>query len=166
YYLVAPAEAASNLARYDGVRYGGIGLPPDADAGARETLEDMYIRTRSEGFGPEVKRRIMLGTYALSAGYYDQYYLTALKTRRMIAERYAAALIDCHALLAPVTPGPAFRLGERDADPMAMYLEDVYTVGVSLAGLPAIALPAGFADVDGARLPVGVQLVGHAFQEA
>jgi aspartyl-tRNA(Asn)/glutamyl-tRNA(Gln) amidotransferase subunit A len=161
YYLVAPAEASSNLARYDGVRYGRRAELRDG-----ETLEDMYVRTRSEGFGPEVKRRIMLGTYALSAGYYDQYYLTALKTRRLIAQRYAAALVDCHALLAPVTPGPAFRLGERDADPMAMYLEDVYTVGVSLAGLPSIALPAGFAEVDGSRLPVGVQLVGRAFDEA
>lgn len=161
YYLVAPAEASSNLARYDGVRYGRR-----AELREGESLEGMCIRTRSEGFGPEVKRRIMLGTYALSAGYYDRYYLTALKTRRLIAQRYAAALVDCHALLAPVTPGPAFRIGEREADPMAMYLEDVYTVGVSLAGLPALALPAGFAEADGARLPVGVQLVGRAFDEA
>jgi aspartyl-tRNA(Asn)/glutamyl-tRNA(Gln) amidotransferase subunit A len=161
YYLVAAAEASSNLARYDGVRYGRRAeLPPGG------MLEDLYRRSRSEGLGPEVQRRIMLGTHALSSGYYDAYYLTALKARRRIKSDFDAAWgSGCHALLMPISPGPAFRLGER-ADPMAMYLEDVYTVGVNLAGLPAVAVPGGWAEDGGSRLPVGVQLVGPAWQEA
>jgi aspartyl-tRNA(Asn)/glutamyl-tRNA(Gln) amidotransferase subunit A len=161
YYLVAAAEASSNLARYDGVRYGRR-----AELSPGGTLGDLYRRSRSEGFGPEVQRRIMLGTHALSSGYYDAYYLTALKARRRIKSDFDAAWgSGCHALLMPISPGPAFRLGER-ADPMAMYLEDVYTVGVNLAGLPAVAVPGGWAEDGGSRLPVGVQLVGPAWQEA
>ena len=159
YYLVAAAEASSNLARYDGVRYGRR-----AEAG--ESLHELYRRSRSEGLGPEVQRRIMLGTHALSSGYYDAYYLTALRARRRIKSDFDAAwAAGCHALLLPTSPGPAFRLGERP-DPMAMYLEDIYTVGVNLAGLPAVAVPGGHAEEGGMRLPVGLQLVGPAWQES
>ena len=166
YYLVAPAEASSNLARFDGVRYGHRA----EDAG---TLEAMYRMSRAEGFGPEVRRRIMLGTHALSSGYHDAYYLTALKARRLIRGDYDRAFTGeagaaCDAVLLPTAPGPAFVRGAKLDDPLALYLEDVYTVGASLAGLPAISLPAGFARVEGAAgpLPVGVQLVGPAFGEA
>ena len=171
YYIVAPAEASSNLSRFDGARYG---TRAQAEGGGTLTLEQMYVKSRTEGFGPEVRRRIMLGTHVLSSGYYDAYYNTALKVRRLIKQDYDAAFAaGCHAILTPSAPGPAFRLGEKLADPMAMYLEDVYTVGVNLAGLPAITLPGGWADVedDGsaappARLPVGVQLIGPAWEEA
>lgn len=171
YYIIAPAEASSNLARYDGVRYGRR-----ADLTPGEGLTQMYNRSRGERLGAEVQRRIVLGTFVLSSGYYDAYYLTALRARRLIQEAYNAAFAQgCQALLMPVTPGPAFRLGEKTNDPMAMYLEDVYTVGVNLAGLPAISVPVGYAR-DGAfeslkdddrpgRLPIGVQLVGRAFDE-
>ncbi|MEZ6233957.1 MAG: Asp-tRNA(Asn)/Glu-tRNA(Gln) amidotransferase subunit GatA [Phycisphaerales bacterium] len=171
YYLVACAEASSNLARFDGVRYGRR-----ADLGPGDELADLYARSRSEGFGEEVKRRIMLGVHALSSGYYDQYYATAMKARRLIKGDFDAAFggagggdsrsPECHAILMPTTPTPAFRAGERLGDPLAMYLEDVFTVGVNLAGLPAISVPAGMAEVDGARLPIGMQLVGAAFDEA
>ncbi|MCB9841197.1 MAG: Asp-tRNA(Asn)/Glu-tRNA(Gln) amidotransferase subunit GatA [Phycisphaeraceae bacterium] len=171
YYLVACAEASSNLARFDGVRYGRR-----ADLGPGDELADLYARSRSEGFGEEVKRRIMLGVHALSSGYYDQYYATAMKARRLIKGDFDAAFggagggdspsPKCHAILMPTTPTPAFRAGERLGDPLAMYLEDVFTVGVNLAGLPAISVPAGMAEVDGARLPIGMQLVGAAFDEA
>src|SRR5205085_634864 len=128
-----------------------------------EGLTDLYCKTRAEGFGPEVQRRIMLGTYVLSAGYYDAYYLTALKARRLIKGDYDAAFArGCHAILMPSSPTPAFKLGQKAADPLAMYLEDVYTVGVNLAGLPAITLPGGFASEDGAELPVGIQLTRAA----
>jgi aspartyl-tRNA(Asn)/glutamyl-tRNA(Gln) amidotransferase subunit A len=167
YYIVAPAEASSNLARYDGIRYGRrAGLNPD------EGLFDLYCKSRAEGFGPEVKRRIMLGTHVLSSGYYEAYYNTALKVRRRILADFNAAFSGpsgstrCHVVLMPATPGPAFRLGEKTADPLAMYLEDVYTVGVNLAGLPGATLPAGFAEVEGTRLPVGMQLVAPAFEES
>ncbi len=163
YYLIAPAEASSNLARFDGVRYGRrAALSPG------EALDDLYIRSRSEGFGPEVQRRIMLGTYALSSGYYDAYYATAAKVRRLIQNDFETALLGspgCHALLMPVAPSPAFVIGAKSADPLAMYVEDVYTVGVNLAGIPSLAIPAGFAQVDGATLPVGVQLIGAALTE-
>jgi aspartyl-tRNA(Asn)/glutamyl-tRNA(Gln) amidotransferase subunit A len=172
YYIVAPAEASSNLARYDGVRYGHRSA--GGDGRPAETLLDLYCRTRAEGFGPEVQRRIMLGTYVLSAGYYDAYYNTALKVRRKIKEDYDAAFsAGCHAILLPSTPTPAFRIGEK-VDPLSMYLEDVYTVGANLAGLPAITLPAGFAAVEGGvggeggtqcELPVGIQLIGAAWEE-
>ncbi len=161
YYLIAPAEASSNLARFDGVRYGHrCDTPAD--------LEDLFARSRSEGFGREVRRRIMLGTHILSSGYYDAYYLTALKARRLIKGDYDAVLegdSPCDALLMPATPGPAFRLGEKLDDPLALYLEDVYTAGVSLAGLPAITVPVRTAEVDGATLPAGVQIVGPAWGE-
>ncbi|KAA0213757.1 MAG: Asp-tRNA(Asn)/Glu-tRNA(Gln) amidotransferase subunit GatA [Leptolyngbya sp. PLA3] len=161
YYIVAPAEASSNLARFDGVRYGRRAALPDG-----ASLEDLYCATRTEGFGPEVRRRIMFGTHVLSSGYYDAYYLRALKARRLIRNDFDRAFDThaLHALLMPVTPGPAFRIGEKDTDPLALYLEDVYTVGVSLAGLPGIALPAGMTAGEN-PLPIGVQLVGRPFDE-
>lgn len=170
YYIVATAEASSNLARFDGIRYGRR-----AELKPGEELFDLYARSRAEGFGPEVQRRIMLGTHVLSSGYYDAYYTRALKARRLIKRDYDAALtapdspgggLGCHAVLMPATPGPAFRIGEKSNDPLAMYLEDVYTVTVNLAGLPAITVPAGFAAVEGRKLPVGIQLVGAAFDES
>ena len=164
YYLVAPAEASSNLARYDGVRYGRR-----ASIGAGEDLETLYARSRAEGFGPEVQRRIMLGTHALSSGYYDAYYNTALKARRVIKQDFDRAFDrggpGVHAVLMPTVPEPAFRIGAKTDDPLALYLQDVYTAPANLAGLPAISLPGGFAAVDGRRLPVGVQLYGPAFEE-
>lgn len=178
YYLIAPAEASSNLSRFDGVRYGHRADP--ATAGTAD-LEDMFVRSRTEGFGPEVRRRIMLGNHILSSGYYDAYYLTALKARRKIAEDYTNLLereTAAHggdaratdqpldALLMPAAPGPAFKLGEKLDDPLALYLEDIYTAGVSLAGLPAITVPVRTAEVDGVTLPAGVQIVGAHWQEA
>jgi aspartyl-tRNA(Asn)/glutamyl-tRNA(Gln) amidotransferase subunit A len=169
YYLVATAEASSNLARFDGIRYGRrAALRPG------ETLEDLYSRSRAEGFGQEVQRRIMLGTYALSAGYYDAYYLTALKVRRRIKQDFDAAFdpggdgAGCDALLMPASPEPAWKLGEKSADPLSMYLADIYTVGANLAGLPGITIPAGLAEVSsgGAKLPCGVQLIAPAWGEA
>lgn len=169
YYLIAPAEASSNLSRFDGVRYGHRAENP-------KDLEDMFVRSRTEGFGPEVRRRIMLGTHILSGGYHDAYYRTALKARRLIAGDYTSLLeaddadnaseprLD--ALLMPSAPGPAFKLGDKLDDPLALYLEDIYTAGVSLAGLPAITIPARTSDVDGVTLPTGVQLVGAHWQEA
>ena len=158
YYLIAAAEASSNLARYDGVRYTRRAPLDPADA----TLRAMYDRTRSEGFGAEVKRRIMLGTYALSAGYYDAHYLKAQQVRTLIRRDYERALGTVDAVLMPTSPVPAFPLGERLDDPLQMYLLDVFTVSANLTGLPAISVPAGFTQ---ARLPIGVQLVGRAFDE-
>jgi aspartyl-tRNA(Asn)/glutamyl-tRNA(Gln) amidotransferase subunit A len=155
YYLIATAEASSNLARYDGVRY-GVRMP-----GA--TLMEMYRKTRGKGFGAEVKRRIMLGTYALSAGYYDAYYLKAQKVRALIAQDFAQAFEQVDAIVTPTSPVPAFRLGERTADPLAMYLADIYTVTGSLAGVPGISVPAGSTSEG---LPVGLQIFGPAFGEA
>ena len=155
YYLIATAEASSNLARYDGVRY-GVRVP-----GA--TLMEMYRKTRGKGFGAEVKRRIMLGTYALSAGYYDAYYLKAQKARALIARDFAQAFEQVDAIVTPTSPVPAFRLGERTADPLAMYLADIYTVTGSLAGVPGISVPAGRTPEG---LPVGLQIFGPAFGEA
>jgi aspartyl-tRNA(Asn)/glutamyl-tRNA(Gln) amidotransferase subunit A len=161
YYLIATAEASSNLARYDGVRYGHRAAPRPGD-----TLADLYARSRSEGFGPEVQRRIMLGTHVLSSGYYDAYYLTAQKARRLIKADYDRAFAaGCDAVLMPVAPTPAFRIGEKVHDPLALYLEDVYTVGVNLSGLPGLAFPAGFADEAGRELPVGLQVIGPALGE-
>ena len=159
YYLVAPAEASSNLARYDGVRYGHRAALHGAAAGVPE----MYARTRSEGFGAEVKRRIMLGTYALSAGYYDAYYVQAQRVRSLIRSDYDDAFASVDAIAMPTTPTPAFRIGERIDDPLAMYLGDVFTVSANLTGLPAISLPAGLTR---ARLPLGFQLIGRPFDEA
>jgi len=155
YYVVAPAEASSNLARYDGVRFGHRCAEP-------RDLDDLYERSRSEGFGAEVKRRIMVGTYVLSAGYYDAYYLKAQRVRRLIQRDYQAAFAEVDLLAGPTTPGTAFRLGEKSADPITMYLCDIFTTGVNLAGLPAVSLPAGFSG----GLPVGLQLVGSYFSEA
>ncbi len=167
YYLVATAEASSNLARFDGVRYGQI---PDAAASA-SSLEEFYSRVRGEMLGKEVQRRIMLGTYVLSAGYYDAYYTTALKVRRLIRRDYDRAFAErgCDAVLMPTSPGPAIRLEEKTGDPLAMYLEDIYTVGVNLAGLPSVAFPAGTAALTEGntttRLPIGMQLVGNVMDE-
>lgn len=159
YYIVAAAEASSNLARFDGARYGRRAL------GAKD-LDEMYRRSRSEGLGAEVQRRIMLGTYVLSSGYYDAYYTTALRARtRVKADFDAAFTAGCHAVLMPTTPGPAWTFGDRNNDPVAMYLEDVYTVGVNLAGLPAVSVPSTPATVNGTTLPLGVQLIGPAFEE-
>lgn len=154
YYIVAPAEASSNLARYDGVRYGR--------RVKGEGLHGMYSRTRGEGFGAEVKRRILIGTYVLSAGYYDAYYLKAQKLRTLIARDFSEAFRDVDVLLTPTAPSSAFRVGEKSDDPIAMYLNDVFTVPASLAGLPAASVPAG---LDDKGLPLGLQLIGRAFDE-
>jgi len=154
YYLIATAEASSNLARYDGVRY-GLRVP-----GA--TLTEMYRNTRERGFGPEVKRRIMLGTYALSAGYYDAYYLRAQKARALIAQDFADAFQKVDAIVTPTSPTPAFRLGEKTSDPLQMYLADIYTVTGSLAGVPGISIPCGKTK---AGLPIGMQIFGPHFSE-
>jgi aspartyl-tRNA(Asn)/glutamyl-tRNA(Gln) amidotransferase subunit A len=156
YYIVAPAEASSNLARYDGVRFG------HRAKGARD-ITDLYEKSRAEGFGPEVRRRILIGTYVLSAGYYDAYYTRAQKIRALILRDFTEAFEKCDVLLTPATPGPAFALGAKSADPVAMYLNDVFTVTVNLAGLPGLAVPAGLTP-DG--LPLGLQIIGKAFDEA
>jgi aspartyl-tRNA(Asn)/glutamyl-tRNA(Gln) amidotransferase subunit A len=160
YYVIAPAEASSNLARYDGVRYGMRA----EDAG---DLIEMYEMTRAEGFGDEVKRRIMLGTYALSSGYYEAYYGRAQKVRTRIAEDYAAAYAQVDFVVTPTSPSVAFRLGEKTDDPLAMYMNDFFTVPISLAGIPAISIPAGLAEPDGGgpQLPVGFQIAAPAFAE-
>jgi aspartyl-tRNA(Asn)/glutamyl-tRNA(Gln) amidotransferase subunit A len=155
YYLVATAEASSNLARYDGVRYGLRERQPD--------LGEMYSRTREKGFGAEVKRRIMLGTYVLSAGYYDAYYLKAQQVRTLILRDYARAFERADVVAMPTTPTPAFKIGERISDPLQMYLADIFTVSANLAGLPAVSLPCGFTED---HLPIGLQLTGRAFDEA
>ena len=154
YYVIAPAEASSNLSRFDGVRFGYRCEQP-------KNLEDLYKRSRCEGFGDEVKRRIMVGAYALSAGYYDAYYLQAQKIRRLIKNDFVAAFQDVDVILSPTTPNPAWKLGEKNNDPVAQYLEDIYTITANLAGIPGLSMPAGF--VDG--LPVGVQLLAPYFQE-
>ena len=158
YYIVATAEASSNLARYDGVHYGHRTENP-------EDLIDLYAASRAEGFGDEVKRRIMLGTYALSSGYYDAYYLRALKVRRLIKNDFDTAFQSCHAIICPTTTGPAFRFGDKTDDPLEMYLNDVYTVNANLAGIPGISIPAGHTTVDGKKLPLGFQLLGPTFSE-
>ncbi len=155
YYVIASAECSSNLSRYDGVRFGYRCQAP-AD------LADLYTRSRGEAFGAEVKRRILMGTYALSAGYYDAYYLKAQQVRRLISEDFQRALSEVDVLMGPVTPSTAFRIGEKTSDPIQMYLEDIYTIAINLAGLPAMSIPAGF--VDG--LPVGLQVIGNYFAEA
>jgi aspartyl-tRNA(Asn)/glutamyl-tRNA(Gln) amidotransferase subunit A len=155
YYIVAPAEASSNLARYDGMRYGH--RAQDADE-----LIELYEKSRAEGFGHEVQRRILIGTYVLSAGYYDAYYLRAQKIRTLIARDFSEAYKSCDVLLTPATPSAAFAIGEKIADPVSMYLNDVFTVTVNLAGLPAISVPAG---LSGDGLPLGLQIIGKAFDE-
>jgi aspartyl-tRNA(Asn)/glutamyl-tRNA(Gln) amidotransferase subunit A len=160
YYIIAPAEASSNLARYDGVRY-GLRVQP-AQAKGTGSLDDMYEATRAAGFGAEVKRRIMIGTYVLSAGFYDAYFNQAQKVRALIARDFERVWEQCDLLLTPTAPSAAFGLGEKMADPIAMYLNDVFAVPASLAGLPAISVPAG---LDGQGLPLGLQIVGRALDE-
>jgi len=155
YYVIAPAEASTNLSRFDGVRYGyRCENPVD--------LTDMYMRTRGEAFGTEVKRRIMTGTYALSAGYYDAYYLKAQKLRRLISEDFKRAFEKVDVIMGPVAPETAFKIGEKSDDPISMYLSDIYTIALNLAGLPGMSVPAGFAN----NLPVGLQIIGNSFSEA
>ncbi len=156
YYIIAPAEASSNLARYDGVRFGNRELP--AGAG----LQDMYAATRAAGFGPEVQRRILIGTYVLSAGFYDAYYTQAQKVRTLIARDFERAWLQCDLLLTPTAPSAAFALGEKSADPLAMYLNDVFTVPSSLAGIPAMSVPGG---LDAGGLPLGLQIIGKPLDE-
>ena len=155
YYVVAPAECSTNLSRFDGVRYGYRCADPI-------DLEDMYTRTRTEGFGDEVKRRILIGTYVLSSGFYDAYYLKAQQARRLIQQDFVNAFKEVDLLMGPTSPSPAFKFGEKTADPLTMYLEDIYTIGVNLAGLPGISIPAG--QLDG--LPVGLQIIGNYFSES
>jgi aspartyl-tRNA(Asn)/glutamyl-tRNA(Gln) amidotransferase subunit A len=155
YYVVAPAECSSNLSRFDGVRFGYRCSQP-------RDLTDLYKRSRGEGFGAEVKRRIMTGTYVLSAGYYDAYYLKAQKVRRLITDDFRAAFQKVDLLVGPTTPTPAFAIGAKIDDPVTMYLNDIYTIGANLAGLPALSVPCGF--IDG--LPMGLQLIGPHFSEA
>jgi aspartyl-tRNA(Asn)/glutamyl-tRNA(Gln) amidotransferase subunit A len=155
YYIIAPAEASSNLSRFDGVRYGHR-------AAHYGDLEDMYKKSRSEGFGAEVKRRIMIGTYVLSHGYYDAYYLQAQKLRRMIADDFQASFRECDVIAGPVAPTVAWKIGAKSDDPVANYLADIFTLPASLAGLPGMSLPAGFGEGD---MPVGLQLIGNYFDE-
>jgi len=156
YYIIAPAEASSNLSRFDGVRYGHR-------AAEYRDLLDMYKKSRAEGFGAEVKRRIMVGTYVLSHGYYDAYYLQAQKIRRIIADDFQRAFAECDVIMGPVAPSVAWKLGEKTADPVQMYLADIFTLSTSLAGLPGMSVPAGFGD---GNMPVGLQLIGNYFDEA
>ena len=155
YYVIAPAEASSNLSRFDGVRYG-------YRAPAYDDLNDLYSKSRTQGFGDEVKRRILIGTYVLSHGYYDAYYLQAQRIRRLIAQDFVAAFKECDLILGPTSPSTAFKIGEKVADPVQMYLSDIYTIAVNLAGLPGMSIPCGFAG----GLPVGLQLIGDYFSEA
>jgi aspartyl-tRNA(Asn)/glutamyl-tRNA(Gln) amidotransferase subunit A len=159
YYIIATAEASANLARFDGVRYGHR-------AEGSANLLDHYGRTREAGFGPEVKRRIILGTYVLSSGYYDAYYLRAQKVRTLIRDDFTAAFAKCDAIICPTTPEVAFKLGERSDDPLRMYLADVFTIATNLAGICGISIPCGFAEENGTKLPVGLQLLGKPFDEA
>lgn len=154
YYVIAPAEASSNLSRFDGVRYGY--RAPDYG-----NLDDMYMKTRAQGFGAEVKRRILIGAYVLSHGYYDAYYLQAQRIRRLIADDFVEAFKSCDVIMGPTSPSTAFKLGEKAADPVQMYLSDIYTIAVNLAGLPGMSIPCGFAG----GLPVGLQLIGNYFAE-
>ncbi|HVS22881.1 MAG TPA: Asp-tRNA(Asn)/Glu-tRNA(Gln) amidotransferase subunit GatA, partial [Gammaproteobacteria bacterium] len=158
YYVVAPAEASSNLARYDGVRFGHR-----ASDATRGDLLSFYMRNRGEGFGEEVKRRILTGTYVLSAGYFDAYYLQAQKIRKLIADDFARAFREVDLVAGPTAPSPAFAIGAKTGDPIQMYLNDIYTIGANLAGLPAISIPCGFVQDGGSELPVGLQLVGPHF---
>jgi aspartyl-tRNA(Asn)/glutamyl-tRNA(Gln) amidotransferase subunit A len=155
YYVLAPAEASSNLSRYDGVRYGHR-------AAEYDDLMEMYMKSRAEGFGEEVKRRILIGTYVLSAGYYDAYYLKAQKIRHLIADDFKAAFAQCDIIMGPTVPSTAFKTGEKTGDPVAMYLQDIYTIATNLAGLPGMSIPVGFSH----DLPVGLQIIGNYFDEA
>jgi aspartyl-tRNA(Asn)/glutamyl-tRNA(Gln) amidotransferase subunit A len=156
YYIIATAECSSNLGRYDGIRYG------HRSKEATDAI-DIYFKSRAEGFGPEVKRRIILGTYVLSSGYYDAYYLRAQKVRTLIRQDFLNAYREVDAILTPTSPTPAFKRGEKAANPLAMYLSDVYTIGVNLAGLPGVSIPCGFSK---SGLPIGLQIIGQPFKEA
>jgi aspartyl-tRNA(Asn)/glutamyl-tRNA(Gln) amidotransferase subunit A len=156
YYVLAPAEASSNLSRYDGVRYGHR----SADY---KNLAQMYERSRAEGFGAEVKRRILIGTYVLSQGYYDAYYLQAQKIRRIIAQDFQNTFLECDVLMGPVAPGVAWKFSEKSSDPVQMYLEDIYTLSPNLAGLPAMSIPCGCST---SKMPIGLQIIGNYFSEA
>jgi len=158
YYIIATAEASANLARFDGVRYGHRA----ADA---EGLLDHYGRTREEGFGPEVKRRIILGTYVLSSGYYDAYYLRAQKVRTLIRRDFDAAFSQVDAIVCPTSPEVAFKAGERSDDPLKMYLADIFTIAANLAGICGLSVPCGLAEVEGRKLPIGLQLLAPGFHE-
>ena len=153
YYIISSAEAASNLSRYDGVRYGV--------RKSDENIEEMYVKSRTEGFGDEVKRRIMIGNYVLSSGFYDAYYKKASQVRRLIRDDFLRVLSEVDIILTPVSPTTAFKKGEKNNDPVQMYLGDIFTVSINMAGLPAISVPAGFVD----NLPVGVQFIGNYFRE-
>jgi aspartyl-tRNA(Asn)/glutamyl-tRNA(Gln) amidotransferase subunit A len=155
YYIIATAEASSNLARYDGMKYGYRALAKD--------LAETYFKTRQEGFGAEVKRRIMLGTYVLSAGYYDAYYLKAQKVRALIKRDFEEAFKQCDVIVTATSPTTAFKVGEKTADPLEMYLSDIFTISVNLAGLPGLSLPCGF---DAKNMPIGMQIIGKHFDEA
>jgi aspartyl-tRNA(Asn)/glutamyl-tRNA(Gln) amidotransferase subunit A len=154
YYILAPSEASSNLARYDGVRF-GLREPG-------ENIIEMYSKTRAAGFGSEVKRRIMLGTYALSSGYYDAFYLKALKVRRLLKQDYDKAFESVDVIATPTAPTPAFKIGDKTDDPLSMYLADVFTISVNIAGLPGLSVPCGFSKTG---LPIGLQLIGRPFEE-
>jgi aspartyl-tRNA(Asn)/glutamyl-tRNA(Gln) amidotransferase subunit A len=159
YYIIATAEASANLARFDGVRYGHRAEGPTG-------LLDHYGRSRAEGFGPEVKRRIILGTYVLSSGYYDAYYLRAQKVRTLIRRDFTAAFEKVDAIIAPTSPEAAFKAGDRNDDPLKMYLADIFTIAANLAGICGLSLPCGFAEIEGTKLPIGLQLLGKPFEEA
>ena len=158
YYIIATAEASANLARFDGVRYGHR-------TEAASNLIEQYGRTREEGFGPEVKRRIILGTYVLSTGYYDAYYLRAQKVRTLIRQDFTRAFEKVDALICPTSPEPAFKAGDRSNDPLKMYLADIFTIAANLAGICGISIPCGFAEMEGKRLPIGLQLLARPFEE-
>jgi len=155
YYIIAPSEASSNLARYDSVKYGYRAESP-------KDLTEMYEKSRDEGFGQEVKRRIMIGTYALSSGYYDAYYRQAQKVRTLIKNDFDEALKKCDCLITPTSPTPAFKIGERSSDPLQMYLSDIFTISCNLAGIPGMSVPCGFTK---SGLPIGMQLLGRPFDE-
>jgi aspartyl-tRNA(Asn)/glutamyl-tRNA(Gln) amidotransferase subunit A len=160
YYIIAPAEASSNLSRFDGVKFGHRAVQ-------YTDLADMYKKTRAEGFGDEVKRRIMMGAYVLSHGYYDAYYLQAQKIRRMIADDFQNAFKECDVIAGPVAPTVAWRIGEKSDDPVANYLADIFTLPASLAGLPGMSIPVGFAaEAKDKGMPIGMQLIGNYFQES
>jgi aspartyl-tRNA(Asn)/glutamyl-tRNA(Gln) amidotransferase subunit A len=159
YYIIAPAEASANLARFDGVRYG-------FRAEAPRDLLDHYGKTREQGFGQEVKRRIILGTYVLSSGYYDAYYLRAQKVRTLIRQDFASAFEQVDAVICPTSPTPAFKLGARTDDPLSMYLADIFTLAANMAGICGVSIPCGFAEEEGKRLPIGLQILGKELDEA
>jgi aspartyl-tRNA(Asn)/glutamyl-tRNA(Gln) amidotransferase subunit A len=165
YYIIMPSEVSSNLARFDGIRFGQSVGAESEKTGEDLTLTDIYFKTRAKYLGKEVKRRIMLGTYALSAGYYDQYYLKAQKVRALIKKEFEEAYKKVDLILSPTSPTPAFKIGEKTENPLAMYLADIYTVTANIAGVPAISVPCGTIEEDGKNLPVGLQLMGKWFDE-